>query len=76
MGSKQQESNETLLSFETLQFFDHKDTVQVVLLKIFKMHLPKTELAAIGEYKLVDRNSIAFFKVKEKKARMQFMGLF
>jgi uncharacterized protein len=65
----------TILQFETLQFFDHKNTVQIILLKIFKLHLPKDELLTIGKYKIMDSHSISFCGIKEKKARLMLMGL-
>ena len=64
------------LSFETLQFRLHKETLQINLLKIFKLHIPKNEVEAISKFELPDKNSISFEDIKEKKANIQFMGLF
>ena len=69
-------SSETILSFETLQFRKSQETLQVNLLKIFKLHIPLAELEVIARFEIVDSHSIRFFDVKEKKARIQFMGLF
>lgn len=64
------------LSFETLQFRLKKETLQINLLKIFKLDVPLSEVKAIGEFELLDQNTICFFDLKEKKAEIQFMGLF
>lgn len=69
-------TQDVTLSFETLQFNLKKETLQINLLKIFKLEIPLLELNKIAKFKVLDKHSIAFSGVKEKKARIQFMGLF
>ncbi len=69
-------SSKVELSFETLQFRLGKDTLQINLLKIFKLHIPISELQKIAEFEIIDEHTIAFNGIKEKKAQIQFMGLF
>ncbi len=76
MAKDQPNANEKVeLHFETLQFRLRKDTVQINLLKIFRLHIPTIDLKKIGEFSIIDNHTIAFFGVKEKKASIQFAGL-
>ncbi|MAG60867.1 hypothetical protein CL619_03720 [archaeon] len=69
-------TQEATLSFETLQFNLKQNTLQIYLLKIFKLEIPLSEVKKIGKFEFTDKNTISFSNVKEKKARIQFMGLF
>ena len=62
------------LTFQDLSFEDKGDRIRVNFLRIFYFHLPKKELKKIDDF-IVEKNSIVFNKIPEKKAERKFHTL-
>ena len=62
------------LSFETLQFSKHTDTIRVTFLKYYRFSLHHEDLLKIGKY-TVNEHSITFPDVPEKKVLHKFQIL-
>jgi len=59
------------LSFEDLSFEGKKDKIKVNFLRIFYFFISKKDLDGIGDF-VVDKNSIEFKDVNQKKAERRF----
>ncbi len=61
----------TKLSFEDLTFKEEKDKIRVNFLKLYYFYLNKKDLKKISNF-IVEKNSITFKDVSEKKVRNKF----
>ena len=62
------------LIFQDLSFEKKRDKIRVNFLRIFYFYIPKDKLLGVGDF-VVEKNSITFKKISQKKAEKRFYSL-